>query len=115
MRTVTIVRKPVEGNVAANVLVHGCGSLRIDACRLPVSAEDREAIARAGGWARAGWVRPTRGRSVYGGGKGIREEGTEGRDEQYHELGRWPANVVLHGEDVGIDLASASRYFKRVR
>lgn len=33
MRTVALIRKPLDGTVVKNVLKHGCGGLHIDACR----------------------------------------------------------------------------------
>lgn len=40
----TVARKPPEGTVTANVLVHGTGALHIDACRIPaVPTGDRPA------------------------------------------------------------------------
>ena len=33
MKTIAVIRKPLESTVASNVLKHGCGGLHIDACR----------------------------------------------------------------------------------
>lgn len=72
---IVVARKPLAGNVAANVLKHGTGALNIDACRVttgdalvrpPVQRRDNEVL-----------------------GKGL------GAGTQVEPAGRWPTNVVL--------------------
>lgn len=80
---ITIARKPLEGTVINNALLHGCGALNIDASRI-ILAED-------GGPPRLG-------------GKGLwhiaREASTHtvslpGITMGSSPLGRWPANTIL--------------------
>ena len=72
---IVVARKPLIGTVAANVLAHGTGALNIDACRI------------------AGEVpQVTQGMSASPSSWGI---GTEPRQSQPHDAGRWPANVIL--------------------
>lgn len=80
---VVMARKRLTGTVAANVLAHGTGAINVDGCRIgtsksvPASApKDRPAqIAKGAG----------RGRTM----------DTTGFD---HNIGRWPANVLLDEE-----------------
>lgn len=37
---IVVARKPLDGTVAANVLKYGTGAINIDACRVPVRADD---------------------------------------------------------------------------
>lgn len=106
MKAIHIIRKPANGTIADVVLAYKVGGLNIDACRIPVSIQDQDAIKRVGGWARTDYIRPQRDRSVYGGGKGIREEGTFGEGMVYHDGGRWPANVILNGTAETLDRQS---------
>lgn len=72
-----LVRKPLRGNVAANVLEHGTGALNIDGCRIPTGES----------WDGGGPTKP-------------RETGIGFASSSSHDLGRWPANLVLsHGEE----------------
>jgi site-specific DNA-methyltransferase (adenine-specific) len=92
-----LVRKPLEGTVAANVAAHGTGALNIDATRIGVSDADREALRNAGGWARPGYLADEQ---VYGGGKGLKGGKPTRETADYHPSGRWPANVTLsHNDD----------------
>lgn len=38
---IVIARKPLDGTVAANVLKYGTGAINIDACRVPLAADDK--------------------------------------------------------------------------
>lgn len=74
-----VLRKPLTGTVAANVLTHGCGALNIDECRIGTgkrvpssAAKDRQNIAKG----------TERGRTT----------DTSGFDPN---VGRWPTNFVL--------------------
>jgi DNA modification methylase len=72
---ILLMRKPLAGTVAANVLAHGTGAINVDACR--VECEDK-------------LVRPAVRRDdneVLGRGLGV---GT-----QVEPAGRWPANLLL--------------------
>jgi DNA modification methylase len=92
-----LVRKPLDGTVAANVAAHGTGALNIDATRIGVSDADREALRNAGGWARPGYLADEQ---VYGGGKGLKGGKPTRETADYHPSGRWPANVTLsHNDD----------------
>lgn len=84
MRIVTVARKPcVESSTTANVLVHACGALHVDACR----------VGSSGGTTRSH-------QAAYP----LKEDGTEDRSAHWactgHAVaeipaGRWPPNVVL--------------------
>ena len=37
MKTIFLLRKPLEGNLVGNTLAHGCGGLNIDAARIPTT------------------------------------------------------------------------------
>ena len=83
----TLVRKPLDGTVAANALQHGVGGLNIDGCRVGVDPDDAAARASRNG---RGTARPEAGYS--GGWHGDAPRGAV-------EGGRWPANVVHDGSD----------------
>jgi hypothetical protein len=89
-----LVRKPLEGTVAANVAAHGTGALNIDATRIGVSDEDREVLQRSGGWAKEGYKSPNAVTDFL---SGTVLPGKH-RDADYHPQGRWPANVTLDEE-----------------
>lgn len=104
-----LVRKPLSGTVAANVLAHGTGALNIDGCRIatgdnlgggaysggtraPVTGDDRNAVAAG----------------MYG------ENGRLDPADFRQPAGRWPANVTLDEEAAeALDAQSggASRFF----
>jgi hypothetical protein len=74
---ITLLRKPLEGCVADNALKHGCGSINIDATRIPHNEEIKVIKAQK------------TGNLVYS---------QSGRYEDTTELkpnGRWPANFIL--------------------
>lgn len=74
-----LARKPLEGTVAANIAKWGVGALAIDAARI----ESDEPIAKANG-------------SVGGyGGSSDAAAYVKGTGQQFHNEGRWPANVIL--------------------
>jgi len=87
----TLVRKPPEGTVAANVLRHGTGALNIDGCRVPTDW----AADRGESWLRSGkqtvpddtWQGPS-----------AKAQGSTVAD-RVNTLGRWPANVIHDGSD----------------
>ena len=78
---ITLLRKPLEGSVADNVLSHGCGAINIDATRVkgkPWKCGTQTDI-RSGGF---GSKRPSDGN--------ILKKNIEGGFN-----GRWPANFIL--------------------
>ena len=95
---ILLVRKPLRGTVAENVLAYGTGCLNIGACRVGVE----------GGTKKSNPVPGSATQSAYG--RGLNGGGCEPID-----AGRWPANVILD-EAAGALLdeqtrASVSRYF----
>jgi site-specific DNA-methyltransferase (adenine-specific) len=93
---IILARKPLEGTVAQNVQVHGCGGLAIDASRVEVIGKKSEGGRTSGG------VTSTSDTRAIGAGikSGSNDDG----------LGRWPANVILD-EDAGaiLDAQSGNR------
>lgn len=94
---IVVGRKPLTGTVAANVQQHGAGALNIDGCRIPVTAEDAQAMERAN--------TPGSGRF-----KAVRDETcghAVGRSTPGQALdtskGRWPTNVLLD-QDQAVEL-----------
>jgi len=81
MRVVTVLRKPLEGTVAQNVLEHGCGGMNIDACRI-------EAV---GGLASGGLCT---GESALPMNKAVSQKELRERSPE-HKNGRFPTNLVL--------------------
>jgi len=85
-----LLRKPLEGTVAANVLAHGTGGLNIDACRIGTDAI-----------------------SVHNAPKGTFAGGEAGRGsdtESYRtHQGRWPANLVHDGSEEVVGLFPRSK------
>ena len=75
-----LLRKPIEGTVAANVLQHGTGALNIDACRIGTEERTYDLTMVSGGFETTGG-----GRNVKSGEKTV--------------VGRWPANVTHDGSD----------------
>jgi len=85
-----VARKPVDGSITSNVLLHGCAPLNIDACRLATTESlDGGAYSPGGRQALPGDRRT-------GAAAGMFEEGKGRLPGQYRQpSGRWPANVVL--------------------
>jgi DNA modification methylase len=73
-----LMRKPIDGTVAGNVLKHGTGALNIDACRIGTEERTYDLTMVAGGFETTGG-----GRNVKSGEKTV--------------VGRWPANVMHDG------------------
>ena len=85
-----VARKPLRGTVAANVLAHGVGAIHVDACRVPMSERDAEAInAKHAGMDVASYKRPT------GASLNLSIRPMPLRQARAHQGGRWPTNVVL--------------------
>lgn len=91
---IVLARKPLIGNVAANVLQHGTGALNIDGCRIETGDD-----LNGGAYAKIG------GRSVSASlhaESGMNQPGkTTGRDFAT-PAGRWPANVILDEEGAAL-------------
>jgi DNA modification methylase len=75
---IILARKPVQGTVAQNVEKYGTGALNIDASRIDANGES---------WVRDQWtIKPNESIGTFRTGE---------RSMVQHDLGRWPANVVL--------------------
>ena len=79
---IALVRKPLEGTVAANVQAHGTGALNIDAGRIGTSKRVPGGL-------------PSRVRNAVYGDMSHDRGDTDGWDPN---VGRWPANVILDPE-----------------
>lgn len=87
MIVITVARKPLgAGNVASNVLLHGCGAININATRISLSSDENPEALQA----RSSGDRGFRKDGYVG---GIADGGLPpGWD---CSKGRWPANLVL--------------------
>lgn len=87
-----LFRKPLDGNVAQNVMKHGTGALNIDGCRVPHADQGDEAGYREKCASVVG-LGSNRNGSAYG-------EWTGERQDSASALGRFPANLILsYNED----------------
>lgn len=112
---IVVARKPFRGSLAANLAAHGTGAMNIDACRVPMSAEDVDAInAKHAGMDVAAYERPK------GVALNLSVKPMKLVAAQAHPLGRWPSNMVLDGSpevDAGFEGTAAAdggpvaRYF----
>lgn len=89
---ITLARKPMEGTVANNVLIHGCGALNIDASRI-ATADDFSGLQ---GFASMKLNAQRKGESD----EDWKARVKSGPEQQaslakLRSLGRWPANVLL--------------------
>lgn len=85
-----VARRPLDGTVADNVLAHGVGAIHVDACRIPMSERDANAInAKHAGMDVASYKRPT-GTSL-----NLSVRPMPLQAARAHQGGRWPTNVVL--------------------
>jgi len=104
---IVIARKPLEGTVAENVLVHGTGGINIDGCRVPTNGEsyvinrfDDGAKPFGGGAGhaysstRVGEASAERTYTEEGSTNFAMKPGPRGGAD----LGRWPANIVITPE-----------------
>lgn len=103
VKTIAVVRKPIEKNVANNVLEHGCGGLNVEAARIKTTDST----------IRTQHPQNNGGSMNDGEWKG----GTTGSGN-----GRWPSNLILNGEaaealdnQTRTDGVGASRFFKNVK
>jgi hypothetical protein len=84
---IVLARKPFDGTITANALVHGTGSLNIDGTRIGyVSSEDREAMSAG--------VEAIRERGGVMNNSWKNSSDLSGANPA-NALGRWPKNVVL--------------------
>ena len=97
-----LMRKPLDGTIAANVLTHGTGALNIDGCRIGFTSEADKASAKPQGAATA------KSGALAGGTQKDRER--KGFVAQQSALGRWPANVTLD-EEAAASLGEPARFF----
>lgn len=87
---IVVGRKPLSGTVSANVEKHGTGALHIDAARISMSDADKASInAKHAGMDAEAYDRPV-GTSL-----NLSVNPMALKPAEAHELGRWPANVVL--------------------
>lgn len=95
---VLLVRKPLIGTVATNVLAHGTGAINIDATRIPLQEGESTYVE----------PRAAAGQKGSGGWKNTSEKtGSQNKDCL---KGRWPANVMFD-EEATSGLGKDSRYF----
>ena len=85
---IVLARKPLEGTIAENCLQWGTGALWIDGTRVGISPEDK------GGFRDGDCSHQNDSRSSWE----CKENGEAYRKDK-HLLGRWPANLILGGEE----------------
>jgi site-specific DNA-methyltransferase (adenine-specific) len=89
---IVLARKPLEGTVAENCLQWGCGALWIDGCRV---GWDTKSLALDQARRKTPRTKITGGSFHSGGGKSGEYDG-----ETSSPSGRFPANLILGGEEV---------------
>ena len=87
MRTITLLRKPLEGTVVDNVLKYDCGGVNIDASRIPLLEGENTSVAP---------IASKKGAKGSGGWKNKSEKTGTVTDDW--KKGRWPANFILTAE-----------------
>lgn len=90
---IILVRKPLDGTVANNVLKHGVGGLNIDDCR----------VGNMGGTKKVNVLESQESKTVNAYGNGL-----NGGTVHLMKKGRWPANILL---DESINDPLLKRYF----
>ena len=97
-----LLRKPLIGTVAENVLAHGTGGINVDGCRVAhgddvnMAAVQRQKAEGSGIAVGKGFVGSILGKEI----------------PMYKPLGRWPANVIHDGSDEVVGLmGDAARFF----
>lgn len=85
MRSVSVIRKPVQGKVAKSTLDYGGGGLNIDACRVGTD------------WAKESSVRLGHADKSCSS-SGVTGWGAARMHAEPHPKGRWPANLVRNGD-----------------
>ena len=95
---IILIRKPLSGTVAQNVLEHGTGGLNIDGCRVPLKEGENTSVT------------PNENK-VTEDLRGFRIKSSKiGSMNDDWKKGRWPANVILDHE-AGQLLGEAQRFF----
>jgi len=86
VRVIHVLRKPLVGSVATNVLEHGTGAINIDACR--INSGEQPSPTKAPGWDSYNKSNAE---------QGYRPTDYAQGDALYvpSESGRWPANLIL--------------------
>jgi DNA modification methylase len=85
-----LLRKPLEGTVAANVMEHGTGALNIEGCRIGTTRGVPASLSKC--------KTPNGVYGDYGGGQ---------ERELDPNVGRWPANVIHDGSDEVLEAFAA--------
>lgn len=107
---IALARKPMLGSIADNMAVLGTGALNIDACRVPIGADD---AFDGGGQSRngarpethhEGWQRPWMHDPEA---VAAHRERLQANIEKARALGRWPANLVHDGSPEVLDAFAA--------
>jgi len=89
---IVLARKPLEGTIAENCLQWGCGALWIDGTRVKFASNDDESESKNKQTKKPiGGFSGQRG-NVFGAGKGV--------EADIGQAGRFPANLILGGEEV---------------
>jgi len=102
MITITVARKPIDGTVAHNVLLHGTGGINIDASRIEFLG-DKPQPTKAPGWASL---------NAKASKLGYRDSAYDQTDAEYapSDIGRFPTNMILTLEAAaGLDRQSGER------
>lgn len=94
---VIVARKPFKGTVAANVIAHGVGAMNVDACRIPMSEADADAISRK----YAGMDVETYHRPA-GVALNLSAKPMKLKAAAPHEAGRFPTNVLVDDRQAGV-------------
>ena len=95
---IILIRKPLSGTVAQNVLEHGTGGLNIDGCRVPLREGENTSVT-------------PKENTVTEDLRGFRNKSSKiGSMNDDWKEGRWPANVILDHE-AGQLLGEAQRFF----
>ena len=84
---ITIARKPLEGTVAENVVLHACGGLNIDACRIASNGDHFTKGISIRKMPMSGDARSGKSLGMFAPGAVFIPTN--------HEAGRWPANTIL--------------------
>lgn len=95
LEPIVLARKPIKTTVVANIHTHGTGALNITACRVPTTDTYH--------------YRNGAGGNGFHGGVGRPPDGSRVDTPSMPAGGRWPANIIHDGSDVG--LGTASRFF----
>jgi site-specific DNA-methyltransferase (adenine-specific) len=95
LEPITVARKPLIGTIAKNVLEYGTGGMNIDACRVPMDADDYEELSKG--------VDQIRQRG------GVMDNSWKNSSDlsganPANPLGRWPANFIHDGSQQVLDL-----------